>query len=562
MNEPPLAPPPPNAHPGALPSPPAGAAEPSPLAAPPAPPAPHDDGLPSPFGPPRPAPLLAHLAAPSPLPTATAHLAGTHGGPGGPGGISGGGGSGTGAGSGEKVPPSASRKLLQRVATVGGLALLLLIPLQLIRSTIAERTAYRAEAVQRVVANTTAAQQLVGPLLVMPWSDVVELSLPDGAGGLSRHQRRTTGHVLRAPSKLTVSGQLVPNLLRVGLYEVSVYEWRAHLQASFASDAPLPQPAEGTRTWGQPYLVFGIADVRGLVGSPQLKVDGAARPLVAGTRALVGKLAGVHALLPEVPASGAPVAEVSLDFALKGTHSLEVVPVGDDTRVELTSSWPHPKFDGYSPKSEVSDAGFRAVWEISSLASNVRGALLGDSESRKSETGDPAQVDDVAASRISSADALAVSLVDPVDIYTETDRASKYGILFVLLTFVGFVAFELAKRLPIHPMQYLLVGLALAVFFLLLLSLSEHLAFWRAYLVSAGACIGLQLAYLSGVLKSWLRASGFAVMLTALYGVLYCLLAPEDSALLMGSLLLFSVLAVIMWATRKVDWYELGAQLR
>lgn len=561
MNEPPLAPPPPNAHPGALPSPPAGAAEPSPLAAPPAPPAPHDDGLPSPFGPPRPAPLLAHLAAPSPLPTATAHLAGTHGGPGGPGGISGGG-SGTGAGSGEKVPPSASRKLLQRVATVGGLALLLLIPLQLIRSTIAERTAYRAEAVQRVVANTTAAQQLIGPLLVMPWSDVVELSLPDGAGGLSRHQRRTTGHVLRAPSKLTVSGQLVPNLLRVGLYEVSVYEWRAHLQASFASDAPLPQPAEGTRTWGQPYLVFGIADVRGLVGSPQLKVDGAARPLVAGTRALVGKLAGVHALLPEVPASGAPVAEVSLDFALKGTHSLEVVPVGDDTRVELTSSWPHPKFDGYSPKSEVSDAGFRAVWEISSLASNVRGALLGDSESRKSETGDPAQVDDVAASRISSADALAVSLVDPVDIYTETDRASKYGILFVLLTFVGFVAFELAKRLPIHPMQYLLVGLALAVFFLLLLSLSEHLAFWRAYLVSAGACIGLQLAYLSGVLKSWLRASGFAVMLTALYGVLYCLLASEDSALLMGSLLLFSVLAVIMWATRKVDWYELGAQLR
>ncbi|MEP6907363.1 MAG: inner membrane CreD family protein, partial [Pseudoxanthomonas sp.] len=113
-----------------------------------------------------------------------------------------------------------------------------------------------------------------------------------------------------------------------------------------------------------------------------------------------------------------------------------------------------------------------------------------------------------------------------------------------------------------HPLQYLLVGLALAAFFLLLLSLSEHIDFLKAYLISAVACIGLQFVYLSGVLKSWARAAGFAVMLTALYGVLYSLLISESNALLMGSLLLFGILAAIMWITRKVDWYDLGASLR
>jgi inner membrane protein len=159
-------------------------------------------------------------------------------------------------------------------------------------------------------------------------------------------------------------------------------------------------------------------------------------------------------------------------------------------------------------------------------------------------------------------DALEVRLVDPVNVYSQADRATKYGVLFVVLTFVGFALFELIRRLPIHPLQYLLVGLALAIFFLLLLSLSEHIPFWQAYVVSAAACIGLQGAYLSHVLQSRARGFGFAAMLTVLYAVLYGLLVSEDNALLMGSLLLFGLLAATMWITRKVDWYALGANLR
>lgn len=223
---------------------------------------------------------------------------------------------------------------------------------------------------------------------------------------------------------------------------------------------------------------------------------------------------------------------------------LSVVPVGDDTHIALRSSWPHPSFSGaFLPNERRVDAqGFDARWAVSSLASDAQRQLRSDGAVESQ--------------------AVTVSLVDPVDTYTQADRASKYGVLFVLLTFVGFILFELIKSLRIHPLQYLMVGLALAIFFLLLISLSEHIAFWKAYLVSAVACIGLQAVYLANVLGHWKRGLGFAALLTVLYGALYGLLVSENNALLMGSLLLFVILALAMWVTRRVDWYALGAELK
>lgn len=460
------------------------------------------------------------------------------------------------------APRSPSTALLYRLGTVALLTVLLLIPLQLIRSAITERSRFRDEAIARVVKNTTGEQQLIGPLLVIPWTDTYEEQTLDANGILVPQRKELSGTVLRTPATSAITGQLAPSKLRVGLYQVSVYQWRGTVKASFQGELPLP--TRGSRTWGAPYVVFAISDVRGLVGAPVLTVDGQRLPLAAGTRAMTAQLPGMHANLPPITSTTLPAAQLSFELTLKGTHSLRIMPLADDNRVELTSSWPHPKFDGYSPRSTISDDGFKALWEISALASDARAKLLGRVEGSDvpvEKAGD-ASLSRVSLAGLSAEDTVQVSLVDPVDVYTQTDRASKYGILFLVLTFVGFIAFELIKRLPIHPVQYLLVGLALAIFFLMLLSLSEHLAFWQAYLASASACIGLQVLYLSGVLKSWLRASGFAVMLTALYGVLYSLLASEDNALLMGSLLLFAVLSAIMWATRKIDWYEVGAQLR
>ncbi|MBD9477992.1 cell envelope integrity protein CreD [Pseudoxanthomonas sp. PXM02] len=454
-----------------------------------------------------------------------------------------------------------SLKLLLRFLTVGGLVLLLLIPLMMIRGTIQERESYRLQAVERVVEGTAGKQRLTGPIRVVPWTETRRSEWVDDKGVKRQREEKTSGHLLQMPKTLAVSGRMNPDERKVGLYKVRVYEWQADLQATFDPALPGASAKDAERQYGVPYLVFGVSDVRGVVGAPDLKVDGATIPLQSGTGYLGARMDGIHADLPAISDGRVAGDRIAMKLTLKGTESLSVVPLADNNQIRIDSAWPHPKFEGYSPASDVTSTGFTANWKISSLASNAQKQLRG-------EDGGSSQADRIVEGRVlaaplnGSVDALHVSLVDPIDVYTQADRASKYGILFVVLTFVGFALFELIKRLPIHPLQYLLVGLALAIFFLLLLSLSEHIAFWQAYLVSAVACIGLQFVYLSGVLKSWARAAGFATMLTMLYGVLYGLLVSEDNALLMGSLLLFGILAAIMWVTRKVDWYGLGTELR
>jgi inner membrane protein len=453
-----------------------------------------------------------------------------------------------------------SLKLLLRFFTVGGLVLLLLIPLMMIRGAIQDRQNYRAQAVQRVSQSMAGPQQLVGPLRVVPWREARVVSEAGSSGTPVMRTDVIEGYSLQTPKTMEVQGGLKPDVRRIGLYNVRVFEWQAGLKATFD---PLKLTVVPGRTYGQPYLVLGLGDVRGLVGTPDFKVDGAAVALESGTQAMSDRLHGMHATLPELVGETLPASRVDANFRLNGTQSLGVAPIADSNKITLGSTWPHPSFAGrFLPNQRRIQAdGFSAEWEISSLASAAQSQLSkgeGLLTQREKNT-DSEYGQSVGEAAI---DSVEVSLVDPVDVYTQADRASKYGILFVVLTFVGFALFELIKRLPIHPLQYLLVGLALAIFFLLLLSLSEHIDFVKAYLISAVACIGLQFVYLSGVLKSWLRAGGFAVMLTALYGVLYSLLISEDNALLMGSLLLFGILATIMWITRKVDWYELGSSLR
>ena len=464
-----------------------------------------------------------------------------------------------------------SRKLLLRFLTVGGLVLLLLVPLLMIRGTVNDRKQYRSQAMERVSQSMAGPQQVVGPLRIVPYKEV---RITDEVGSNGKTIKKTetlTGYLYQTPRNLKAEGGMKPDTRRIGLYDVRVFEWSGAVEASFD---PLPVPVAEGRIYGEPYLVIGLADVRGLVGTPDFKLDGKPLLLESGSRDLASQMTGMHAALPQAAGEALPTGLLKANLRLAGTQSLGIAPLEDRNHINLGSTWPHPLFGGsFLPNSRtIRNDGFNANWEVSSLASSAQSQLkriLSDGEGSltqrslssgydmegkallMSETSGDAQIDSVQ-----------VSLVDPTDVYTQVDRASKYGILFVVLTFVGFALFELIKRLPIHPLQYLLVGLALAIFFLLLLSLSEHIEFWKAYLVSAAACIGLQFVYLSGVLRSWWRAAGFAVMLTALYGVLYSLLVSEDNALLMGSLLLFGILSVIMWITRKVDWYDLGSSLR
>jgi inner membrane protein len=226
---------------------------------------------------------------------------------------------------------------------------------------------------------------------------------------------------------------------------------------------------------------------------------------------------------------------------LDGTQKLELVPLASSNHFELRSSWRDPLFAGqFLPrKRRISGSGFDAVWDISSLASQTQQQLLSGSQ---------------------NIDAISVSLANLIDPYRLSDRAVKYGILFVLLTFGSFFLFELVKRMLIHPVQYLLVGFCLATFFLLLVSLSEHISFGLAYFLASAACIGLLTLYLVAVLRSTVYGLAFGAGLTALYACIYGLLISEDNALLLGSLLLFAVIAGAMIVTRKVDWYQRTAE--
>jgi inner membrane protein len=423
-----------------------------------------------------------------------------------------------------------------KAALVGFLTLVLLIPLAMINGTIKERANYRQEAVAKIAESFAGPQLLAGPVLVLPYVETRSETALDALGKPFERQKRESGHWLFFPKTMALDGELFPSTRNLGLHEVRVYELRSQLQAGF--DVQVPSDPNGVRELGLPYLSFSIADVRGLVGSPSLQVDGAALALKQGNGGhRAGR--GLHATLARPAAAGERLRlSLRFDSKLGGTESLQVAPLADSNRISLHSSWPHPQFSGrFLPHArEIGAGGFRASWDVSSLASAALAQYTQGSEDAALET-------------------LQLGLVDPVNVYTQADRASKYGVLFVLLTFVGFFMFELLKQLPIHPIQYGLVGLALAIFFLLLLSLSEHVAFWIAYLLAAGACIGLLGTYLSAVLKSHARGWGFAGALTLLYGALYGLLVSEDNALVLGSLMLFAILAAIMLATRRIDWY-------
>lgn len=438
---------------------------------------------------------------------------------------------------------SSQLSFILKALVVGFLMLLLMIPLAMINGTISERQFYRNEAVQSVERSYAGKLKFAGPVMIVPFEDVETVITVNEKGEEKQHKETSNSYWVFYPRSLDASGAMVPDERELGIHKVRTYEWNAKMKAVFDFNTPDTGSPLVKRTIGSPYLSFLMNDTRGLKGTPKLTVAGKSREINqgAGSHGIAAQVRGLHVKMPTFVPSQAQKFLVELDFALGGTEGLAFVPLADSNKISIQSSWQHPNFSGdFSPRnSDIGSKGFVANWDISSLSASAQ------TQYRKATSLDQLQ-------------AFQVNLIDPVNIYSQLDRASKYGLLFIVLTFVGFLMFEIIKQLAIHPIQYGLVGLSLAIFFMLLLSLSEHIAFHWAYLIASIACIGLLTVYVSSVLKSFMRGLGFSSMLTVLYGALYGLLVSEDNALLMGSLLLFTILAAIMLATRKVDWYSIG----
>ncbi len=423
---------------------------------------------------------------------------------------------------------------------VGFISLLLLIVLFMIGGVIHKRESYRAEAISSVISSHASQQKFVGPVLVLPFVEEEVVTQKNEQGLSETKNQRRDRHWIFYPKTMDITGNVVTSTKKRGIHEVRVYEWQGKLHSKFDFVVPTFADDGMKRTIGKPYLSLMVSDVRGLIGDPKLRLSGSALKLEQGA-GLHSKYPGVHANIPMLAMGESKSWMVDMDIALAGTESLSIVPIAENNHVELQANWPHPSFGGkHSPRShKISEKDFSAIWDISSL-----------STSAQSQYGE--QLDAL------SLDSLDVELIEPVDIYLISERALDHAFLFIGLTFVSFFMFEVIKQLSIHPIQYLLVGMSLAIFFLLLISLSEKIPFLLAYLVASIASIGLLFVYLSSIFKSYLRGIGFSVMLTVLYAALYGLLISEGNALAMGSILLFGIIAAIMIVTRKIDWYNIG----
>ncbi|PWF54890.1 cell envelope integrity protein CreD [Massilia glaciei] len=446
------------------------------------------------------------------------------------------------------------KTLLFKILFILGLMLLILIPLGMIDETIGQRGEFRAQAVAGIAAENVREQTVVGPILVRPYTeDYVEKveETEKGVTTVRLEKRSVDRRQIVYPNELQVAGEVLIERRYRGIHKVLVYGGRH----GFKGDFVLPAGADlarnsptSTITWGKPFVALAIDDVRGIKNIPTLQLGTQEAEFRAGTGLNASK-SGLHAsIAPDQLLDDARL-PFSFQLRLDGIERLSFVPIAKNNAVKLGSNWPHPQFGGnFLPEIAnrvIGQNGFKAQWNISSLATDAQGQFT--------------LLENAGGARgVAGLDSFRVGFIEPINVYSMAERATKYGLLFVALTFAAFFLFEVLKQLPVHPIQYLLVGLALVLFFLLLVSLSEHIAFGLAYVIATIVCVVLIGFYLAAVLRDGKRGMGFGAALGLLYAALYGLLISENNALVLGSLLLFALLAGLMVATRKVDWYQVA----
>ncbi|WP_421216273.1 cell envelope integrity protein CreD [Aeromonas jandaei] len=416
------------------------------------------------------------------------------------------------------------------------LSLLLMVPVQSIMELNRERQIYRNQAIQSIMASSSGPQRLMGPVIVQPYTRSVTVE-QDG----KRFVRQEQTYRYLLPEQLDVQATMEVTPRKLGIYQAQVYQTRLSLSGRLPTAAQLqestPLAGDDELVAGKPYLSLVLSDARGINSVPELQLGKQRTPFAPGPR-LGSTQAGIHAPLDSLPQQDGTF---HLELNLQGMNELEVVPLGRESKLQLAGNWPHPNFIGdFLPASRsLNQEGFSASWQTSWFATDM------ESRFNRAMNGGEGVLP-----------TFSVSLVQPVDHYQLNERAAKYALLFIGLTFLSFFMFELLKGLRVHPIQYALVGMGLAIFYLVLLALTEHLGFGWAYLVAALASVLLNSFYLSHVLGGPKQGIGFAALLGLVYAILYSLLQAEEIALLLGALLLFATLALIMLLTRKLDWYQ------
>ena len=432
-------------------------------------------------------------------------------------------------------------RLLFKVGLIGVMTLLMLIPTNLIQDLVNERHQRQQQAVSEINSRWAAPQTITGPVIGIPY---LETDTDNGNKVETKHW------AYFLPAKLNIQTHLVPERRYRGIYQVVVYTTELDIHSEFDSlhfDELNLLPAN--MLWKEATVFFDITDLQGIKEDVILHLAGAATGSPDGPHSADLTLIPARrytdqfktALAAPLPDWVSPAAKNPLVFSakvkLKGSGNLSFVPAGRETDVQATSSWPDPSFTGAALPDirAVRDSGFVANWKILSLNRKFP---------QQWKEGNY-NLEDAA---------FGVSLIVPVDVYQQTTRSVKYAILIILLTFTAFLLIEWVYDRPIHSVQYALVGLALCIFYTLLLSLSEYLGFNGAYALAATATIGLIAWYIGSLLRSARMSLFITFLLVVQYGFVFTLIQLQDYALLMGSIGLFITLAIIMYFSRKIKW--------
>ncbi len=444
-----------------------------------------------------------------------------------------------------------TQSLSFRSLTIAILTLLMLIPLLFVNDIIQERNSRYHQVLSDISSRWGERQTLTGPLLVVPYVEhIVSINTVTDNKGETRTISKDVYNektLVILPQELDITGNMQETYRKRGIYQSLVYTADLTLQGHFNIDV-LTQRCRSNCSikWDRAWISVGLSDTRAITETSRMNWDGTSVGINPGTR-IPGLIRnGFHAPLVGT-APQTPLPTFRLRIGLNGSQGLSFSPLGEVTTAKITSSWPHPSFQGQVlPKEQTITAdGFIAKWQIPNLARNYPQQWELNTQTQQGGGYRP----EFTLGQFTAG----VNLFEPVTLYSRIARASKYGILFIALTYLTFLIFELTVQTRPHLIQYILIGLALSLFYLLLVSLAEHTRFLYAYLAAAGVTIIMITLYSAAILTKKRRALWVALLLTGLYGVLYTLLHLEDYALLAGSGLLLVVTGVLMYVTRHIN---------
>lgn len=439
----------------------------------------------------------------------------------------------------------------------GIIGLVLIIPLMMVYLLLGDRQEQSNIAQNAIAAGWGGPQVVVGPVLVLPYT-ASSVETVDEKGRQTTRTIQVKKELFLSPETNAIRTELKPDRKKKSIYESVLFVAANSGKARFALPDDFARygiPLENIDFAGAE-LRFGVSDARGLQKDSNVQVNGTTLGLQPGKGLAASNNSGFFSF---VDWTGAAPLDVEYSYAIRGNKSLTMVPRGGETTWDVKSTWPSPSFTGdFLPvKRDVKTSGFTSTHAVTNLA-------LGQAIVATDDNAPPLTTEQYGAVTLSSArdvpavggpsQAATVGLIEPVDLYSQVDRSVKYGFLFIGFTFLAYLMFDVIAGARVAAAEYLLTGAGLVLFFVLLLAFAEVVGFMWAYLIAAGAITGLLTAYSAAVLKSWLRARFIGALLVGLYATLYVLLNLEAYSLIIGSLLLFVALAVVMWATRAIDW--------